>query len=180
MADEIKTMHRSAIKLIDKYFSDKVDAGGHPYVGHMNRIEDEIIKEKKLKCSDPHSTLSIFYDKAAIVALLHDIIEDTECTEDILRVNGFDEEIIEAVVAITRRKDEQYYFDFIERVSKNDIAKLVKIYDLQENMDIKRLKKFEEYEQKRLKKYWYCWKYLRGEISSLQCNNVIHPDRKFR
>ena len=75
---------------------------------------------------------------------------------------------------------EQYYFDFIDRVNGNDIARLVKIYDLEDNMDIRRLNKFGDYEQKRLKKYWYSWKYLRGEISSVVCNNTIHPDRLFR
>ena len=47
-------------------------------------------------------------------------------------------------------------------------------------MDIRRLKTFGDYEQKRLKKYWYSWKYLKGEISEIECNNTIHPNRKFR
>ena len=47
-------------------------------------------------------------------------------------------------------------------------------------MDVRRLNKFGEYEQKRLKKYWYSWKFLKGEINELVANNEIHPDRKFR
>ena len=81
---------------------------------------------------------------------------------------------------MTRRKDEQYYFDFIERVSKNDIGRIVKIYDLENNMDIRRLSEFGEYEQKRLRKYFYSWKFLKGEINGLSANNIIHPDRKWR
>lgn len=172
-----------AIKLIDKYFKNKVDKGGHDYRGHLWRVANAIENEKEHNCEDKHSTLAYFYDKAIIVALLHDIVEDTEVTLDMLREEGFDEEIVSAIDAITRRKDEQYYFDFIERVKKNDIARIVKIYDLEDNMDIKRLSTFGDYEQKRLKKYWYCWKYLKGELGvmgAIVCNNNIHPDRKLR
>ena len=115
--------------------------------------------------------------KAIIVAILHDILEDTECTTTVLFDEGFDEEIIDAVVAITRKKNEQYYFDFIERVSKNPIAKIVKICDLENNMDIRRLNKFGDYEMKRLKKYWHCWKFLKGELTADEVNNAIHPNR---
>ena len=71
-----------------------------------------------------------------------------------LESKEFDEEIIKAVDALTRRKEEDKYFDFIERVANNDIARIVKIYDLEDNMNIKRLDKFDEYEQKRLRKYY--------------------------
>ena len=47
----------------------------------------------------------------------------------------------------------------------------VKIYDLEDNMNIKRLNKFDESDQKRLRKYFYCQKYLKGEISAVKCNN---------
>ena len=47
-------------------------------------------------------------------------------------------------------------------------------------MDIRRLNKFGDYEQKRLKKYWYSWKFLKKEIDEVTANNEIHPDRKFR
>ena len=169
-----------AWQLAQKYFKDKTDKGGHPYMGHMERIAAVIEHEKKQKCADDKSTLALFYDKCIVVALLHDLLEDTDYTEQQLRDDGFDDEIVDAVVAITRRKDEQLYFEFIDRVSKNDIARLVKIYDLEDNMDIRRLSEFGDYEQKRLKKYWYCWKYLRGEINAVTCNNTIHPNNKIR
>ena len=170
----------NAFDLAQEYFKDKKDLSGQPYMYHMERIAAAIEKERDKKCADKESSLCLYYDKAIAVAFLHDIIEDTDCTEEILYEKGFDKEIVTAVIAITRRKDEQYYFDFIDRANKNDIARLVKIYDLEDNMDIRRLNKFGDYEQKRLKKYWYSWKYLRGEISSIVCNNIIHPDRLFR
>ena len=146
----------------------------------MMRVWTAIEEEKNQKVSDENSTLALYYEKAIIVAILHDIVEDTDVTLEYLTNGGFDKEIVNAIDAITRRKEEQYYFDFIERVKKNDIAKLVKIYDLEDNMDSRRLKTFGDYEQKRLKKYWYCWKYLKGEIDSVTCNNTIHPDRLWR
>lgn len=176
----IKQQWCTAYNLVNKIFKDKVDKGGHPYIGHLTRVWQSIEKEKEEKCSDPDSTISLFYEKACVVALLHDIVEDTDITLNYLRAKEFDGEILVAVDAITRRKEEHKYFDFIQRVAKNDIARIVKIHDLEDNMDIRRLKTFGEYEQKRLKKYWYCWKYLNGEITDIECNNTIHPDRLFK
>jgi len=176
----IKSQWGVAYDLATKMFKDKVDKGGHPYIGHLVRVWESIENERRQKCEDNKSTLSLFYDKACVVAVLHDIVEDTDITLDDLKEKGFDDEIVVAVDAITRREDETKYFDFIERVKKNDIARIVKIYDLEDNMDIKRLNKFGDYEQKRLKKYWYCWKYLKGEITATECNNIIHPDRKIK
>lgn len=65
--------------------------------------------------------------KHTIVAYLHDILEDTECTEQILREN-FSADIVDAVVAITKVKGENY-FTYIYRVSRNKIAHTVKIHD---------------------------------------------------
>ena len=84
--------------------------------------------------------------------------------------------IIEAIKSVTRKKEEQYYFDFIERARNNDIGRLVKIYDLENNMDIKRLSTFGDYEQKRLKKYWYAWKYLKGWMRRLNSFKFVEEE----
>jgi len=177
---DFKKLELKVINIIDKYFKDKKDKGGNDYIKHLYAVYDAIEDESYKEVLDDDSSLGIYYQKASIVALLHDIFEDTDCTEEELREIGCDDEIIEAIKSVTRRKDEQYYFDFIERVRKNDIGRLVKIYDLENNMDIRRLNKLGDYELKRLKKYWYCWKYLKGEITAIECNNEIHPDRKYR
>lgn len=181
---EIIKLERNVLDFVQDKFQGKKDKGGTDYIQHLCNVSLAVEAEGKQK-SDWYdygetSSLSMFYHKAAIVALLHDVLEDTDATARDLKELGCDDEIINAVVAITRKTDEQYYFDFIERLNKNDIARLVKIKDLEHNMDIRRLNKFGDYEQNRLKKYWYCWKYLKGEISSLECNNTIHPNRKFR
>ena len=177
---ECRQVEMKALDLIRKYFKDKKDAGGDDYVLHLYKVADGVQKEMDYEVVDQKSTLATFYRKAYIVALLHDILEDTPCTEDELREIGCDDEIIDAIKSVTRRKEEQFYFDFIERASRNDIGRIVKKYDLEHNMDIRRLTKFDDYEQKRLKKYWYSWKYLKGDISAVQANNTIHPNRLFR
>ena len=177
----IDCMISKAISLITKYFVDKIDKGGNKYINHLWYVADCISKEADNKCSDKYSTLGIFYNKAFIVALLHDIIEDTDLELDDLIKEGIDDkEILNAIDSVTRRKNEQYYFDFIKRASKNDIGRIVKIYDLENNMDIKRLTKFGDYEQKRLNKYWWSWKFLKGDVSAVEANNNIHKDRLFK
>ena len=71
-------------------------------------------------------------DEHVTVAYLHDVVEDTEVTLDGLRL-FFDETIVEAVDAITRREGETY-FEFIDRVRKNDLATFVKSADLMVNL----------------------------------------------
>jgi (p)ppGpp synthase/HD superfamily hydrolase len=66
------------------------------------------------------------------LAYLHDSVEDTKMTLRVVRI-AFGEDMGEAVDAITRRKGEVYK-DYIERVGENDMAKLVKIHDLTENL----------------------------------------------
>ena len=177
---EYRTLYSKTLNLIEKYFKDKKDVAGNNYLKHLFAVADAVDAEASREVVDRNSTKGTFYCKAVIVALLHDIFEDTDCTEDELREIGCDDEIIEAIKSVTRHKDELYYFDFIERASKNDIGRLVKKYDIENNMDIRRLDKFGDYEQKRLKKYWYSWMFLKGEISAIECNNAIHPNRLFR
>ena len=72
-----------------------------------------------------------------IVAYLHDTVEDTAVTLDDLKKIGFDESVIAAVDAITRRDGEDYLSDYIPRVKKNAIAAFVKAHDLKSNTNDK-------------------------------------------
>lgn len=177
---ELNKVETKAIELINMYFHDKTDKGGNSYLDHLWNVAGAIEREASIEVVDRQSSKGIFYQKAFIVALLHDILEDTDTTEEELYKIGCDDEIVKAVKSVTRKQEEKYYFDFIERASQNDIGRLVKKYDLEDNMDIRRLKTFGDYEQKRLKKYWYSWMFLKGEITSVMANNAIHPDRLLR
>lgn len=113
----------------------QVDKGGNPYILHPLRLmfsrEDETEK---------------------ICAVLHDVIEDTDVTLDYLREQGFSKEVLSALDALTRRKDETYE-EFIDRIIENKIACNVKLADLNDNMDLSRIKNPTEKDYERLEKY---------------------------
>ena len=182
LKSEIMKLERSVLDFVTELFKDKKDNGGTDYIQHLWNVAEAVETEGQQR-SNWHdygeSSLSLFYHKAYVTALLHDTLEDTDTSIEELKALGCGDEIIDAVIAITRKHTETY-FEFIDRVKKNDIAKLVKIKDLEHNMDVRRLSKFGDYELKRLKKYWYCWKYLKGEISAIECNNTIDPNNKIR
>lgn len=87
-----------------------------------------------------------------IVAVLHDVLEDSNWTKEDLRVWGFSEEIVGIIVALTRRHSERY-FDYIERLSQHPITTRVKLADLRDNMNLKRIKNPSGEDFLRMKKY---------------------------
>lgn len=111
------------------------DKGGHSYIWHPIRV-----------------ALNFDHAELRAVALLHDVLEDTEATEDRLR-DLFGDSITDAVVALTKTPDQDYQ-DFIRQCGDNPTARLVKIADLADNMDIDRLPKpLTESDISRLEKY---------------------------
>ncbi len=139
-------MIERAKEIIEKSFSDRVDKGGAPYLGHLYRVSQKF---------EGTSTI--------IVALLHDLLEDCkDWNEEKLR-KEFNSEICDAVVCLTKVPNEAYP-DYIERVKSNRTAMLVKIADLEDNMDIKRLPELDEQCLKRLQKYHRTWKELLSHL----------------
>ncbi|EEY34600.1 hypothetical protein [Pseudoleptotrichia goodfellowii] len=90
--------------------------------------------------------------KEKVVALLHDIVEDTDVTIDKLKKAGFSKEIVKAVEVITKKKNQEY-FRYLTKVKNNKIAKSVKIEDLKHNMNLKRIKNISGKDYKRFEKY---------------------------
>ena len=88
-----------------------------------------------------------------ICGILHDVVEDSDWTFEMIANEGFSEEIISALQCLTKESEDENYDKFIERVTKNPIAVKVKINDLLDNMNITRLKILEEQDLKRLNKY---------------------------
>jgi hypothetical protein len=70
---------------------------------------------------------------AWLVGLLHDVLEDTDLKADDLIVSGVPAHVVDAVVALTKRPDEPYA-GYIERVRANELARRVKLVDLQDNL----------------------------------------------
>jgi len=96
---------------------------------------------------------------AKVVALLHDIIEDTEVTVEALQNEGFSQDIIDGVLSVTKREGESYE-DFVRRASENPLGREVKKADLEDNMDIRRLNEISDEDVVRLRKYHRAWQYL--------------------
>ncbi|HXS68623.1 MAG TPA: GTP pyrophosphokinase [Candidatus Polarisedimenticolia bacterium] len=98
-------------------------------------------------------------DDEKIVAILHDVVEDTDWTFDDLRQEGFSAELIAALDCVTKREGEAYE-DFVKRSASNALAKRVKIADLEDNMDIRRHEVLEPKDLERFNKYLRAWRGL--------------------
>ncbi len=98
-----------------------------------------------------------------IVALLHDVVEDSDWTVDQLVNDGFPAEITEAVDAISKRDDEAY-FEYIERLRKNSLAARVKLADLEDNMDLRRIEHIDDETATRLAAYRKAYTLLKNNL----------------
>ena len=92
---------------------------------------------------EPAAADALARDSDLLSAVLHDVLEDTGTTPDDLRRLGYPEREVLALVALTKRSDEDDdYAAFIERVRGNPLAATVKRADLEDNMDVRRLAEF--------------------------------------
>ena len=131
-----------AIEISKKAHFNQFDKSGEPYINHPLFVMHNVKTEE-----------------AKIVAILHDVVEDTSITLNYLKKCGFNSNIINALDCLTHRKNESYD-KYIERLSKNDLAKEVKLVDLKHNMDLRRLKKIHIKDLIRYFKYIRSYKYL--------------------
>ncbi len=97
-----------------------------------------------------------------MAALLHDVVEDTGHSLDELRTRGVPEPVLAAVDCLTKR-DGESYDQFLDRVLTSTIAKKVKLADLEDNMEVRRLSEVSEGSRERLNKYINAWKRLTAE-----------------
>ncbi len=123
------------IDIATKAHEGQVDKGGNPYILHPLRV---MAKQQ--------------YVEAQIVAVLHDVLEDTAVTDEDLLSMGFGETIVDAVISMTKKKHESYR-EFILRCKQNPIARIVKIADIEDNCNISRIDNPTEKDYRRLEKY---------------------------
>ena len=123
------------------------DKAGAPYLLHPLRM-----------------MLRMDSEAAMMAAVLHDVVEDTDWTLGRLREEGFSDEVLEAVDCLTHREGESYQ-EFVERVRTNPIARQVKIADLEDNMNIRRINQLGTKDLERLEKYHRAWRVLTGASS---------------
>lgn len=144
-AIEYIDLYMKALEIAKKCHEGQKDKGGHDYIGHPIRVSDRCMSEK-----------------ASMVALLHDTMEDSDMTPEKLSEIGFPADVIEAIEVLTKPRYDNYD-DYIKRVGFNPIAREVKIADLEDNMDITRLQyPLTDKDFLRLNKYLKSWKYLKS------------------
>ena len=131
-----------AITFATKAHAGQTDKAGETYMRHPLRVMQQMET-----------------DRERVVAVLHDVAEDTPKTLDDIEAK-FDVTIREAVDALTRRDSEDTYESFIQRAATNDLARGVKIADIEDNMDLTRLSSVNQELLEKQQKYHWAWQYL--------------------
>lgn len=124
-----------AIAVATKAHTGQVDKAGQPYILHPLRLMFKFEAEIEM-----------------IVAVMHDVIEDSAFTQDDLKKLGFSDEVVEAIDCLSKRQGEAYD-SFILRVSKNNLARKIKIEDIKDNLNLSRLKTISDKDLRRAAKY---------------------------
>lgn len=140
----MSTLER-AIEIATEAHRGQFDKAGNDYIGHPLRVmaAGRTTEEK-------------------IVGVLHDVVEDSDWTFERLAAEGFSGEVVEALRCVTKLPGNEPYDKFIARVKTNKLAVAVKLNDLSDNMDIRRLPYLSDKDFKRLKKYLKAYRQLTG------------------
>lgn len=129
------SLTKKALKLCFEAHKEQVDKSGMPYVFHPFHLAEQMTDES-----------------TTVVALLHDVVEDTNLNFDDLEKQGFSDEIINTLKLLTHDKSVPY-MDYVAEIKKNRIATKVKLADLKHNSDLTRLSVIDEKALKRKEKY---------------------------
>ncbi len=128
-------MTKKALKICFEAHKEQKDKTGLPYVFHPFHLAEQMKDET-----------------TTIVALLHDVAEDTDITLDDLRNEGFGNEVIDALSLLTHDPAVPY-MDYVEMIKQNPVAKAVKLADLMHNSDLTRFDTITDFDLKRNEKY---------------------------
>jgi (p)ppGpp synthase/HD superfamily hydrolase len=126
---------KKALKLAFEAHKDQLDKSEMPYVFHPFHLAEQMETEDEI-----------------VVALLHDVVEDTKYTLDDIRAMGFSEKVIEALTLLTH-DDAEPYLEYVARLRDNALARKVKLADLRHNSDLTRLDVIDERALMRVRKY---------------------------
>jgi guanosine-3',5'-bis(diphosphate) 3'-pyrophosphohydrolase len=124
-----------AIEIAARAHAGQVDKAGAPYIFHPLRL-----------------MLAVRTPQERMAAVLHDVVEDTSVTLDDLKEEGFPKDVLDAVFALTKTKGEGR-IDAAHRAAANPIARAVKLADVTDNMDLRRIANPTEKDYARLKDY---------------------------
>lgn len=142
-----------ALQIAARAHEGQLDKHGQPYILHPLRV-----------------MAAVDADEARIVAVLHDVIEDTSVTADDLRREGFGEAVLEALDCLTHRKGEPYA-EYVIRCKGHEVARQVKLADLEDNSRLSRtiLRPDRiEPDVERVRKYLLAYKFLTDMLTEEQ------------
>ena len=125
----------AAMRLCFEKHKDQVDKSGIPYVFHPFHVAESMEDEE-----------------TTVTALLHDVVEDTDTTFEELTALGFPEGVVEALKLLTHEPGIPY-FEYVEKIKENPIARAVKMADLAHNSDLSRLETVTRRDLERIEKY---------------------------
>jgi (p)ppGpp synthase/HD superfamily hydrolase len=111
----MSTLER-AVEIAARAHAGQFDPNGEPYILHPLRM--------MLKLSTPDDR---------IVAVLHDVVEKAGWSIERLRLEGFSSAVLDAVSALTKSTDEEFY-DHVKRASQNKIGRIVKRADIDDHL----------------------------------------------
>ena len=126
---------KKALQISFNAHKEQMDKSDMPYVYHPFHIAEQMDDEYSI-----------------CVALLHDVVEDTDITLDDLKSKGFPDEVIKALALMTH-KDNDDYFDYIRALKDNALARKVKLADLAHNSDLTRLNQIDDKAIEMVNKY---------------------------
>lgn len=126
---------KKALRLCFDMHKEQNDKSGMPYVFHPFHLAEQMQDEV-----------------TTVVALLHDVVEDTPCTFEDLREMGFGEDVLQALALLTHDKSVPY-MEYVAAIKQNPIAKAVKLADLRHNSDLTRTDIIDERVLARNQKY---------------------------
>jgi (p)ppGpp synthase/HD superfamily hydrolase len=138
----------TAISIATEAHAGQVDKYGAPYIAHVMRVMQ-------------HGKT----DDERIVGVLHDVVEDTSWTFEQLAEKGLAPHLVEALRCVTKLSDDEDYDHFINRIIPNRLACLVKLNDLTDNMDIRRVPELTEKDIPRFNKYLKAYNKIAAVIS---------------
>lgn len=135
-----------SIEIAIRAHAGQFDKSGESYILHPLRVMHKLKSEEEI-CT----------------AILHDVIEDSNISENELLIAGIPPKIVTAVKCLSRIKNETYE-DFINRVLQNELAIKIKHADIEDNMNLMRLTSLTDADVKRIKKYHKAWMRLSRHI----------------
>lgn len=141
-----------AIALASEVHKEQKDNGGNAYILHPIRVM------MRLRTTD---------EELMSIAILHDVIEDSDWTVELLEKQGFSQRVITALRFLTHDPNEPYE-DYIKKISCNVDAAKIKLEDLRDNSDITRLKGLREKDFKRMEKYHRAFLFLKNTLANME------------